>query len=104
MADVFNGSEGEIISSKDAGALTAEFRANFPTQKKGYFFGKNKIQILASQTGTKGLRIYFGQDANGKLTLVLVAADASGNDNMNNILDTGVGCPDLCSTDNALNS
>lgn len=104
MADVFKGTEGEMISSTDAAALTLAFRTNFPTQKKGYFFGKSKLQTLVQQTGSKGLRIYFGQNADGELTLVLVSADASGNDNLNNILDTGVGCPDVCSTNNALNS
>lgn len=104
MATNFNGYEGEMIIVKDGANMTANFRSNFPNEKKGYFFGRYKIEELLNQTGAMGIRVYFGQNNDGELSMVLVAAEANWDDNLNTILDTGVPCPDYCSTDNALNS
>ncbi|MCX6199391.1 MAG: hypothetical protein NTY88_09245 [Bacteroidetes bacterium] len=104
MATTFDGNEGEMILVGDAADMTQAFQKKHPNQKKGYFFGRNKIEDLLNQTGAMGIRIYFGLASEKDLTLVLVAANADVDDNLNNILDTGIGCPDVCSTDNALNS
>ena len=104
MAASFDGNEGEMIVIKDASAMAENFRSNFPDQKKAFFYGRNKIEELLNQTGAMGIRIYFGYNGASELQLILVAANEDTDDNLNNILDTGIGCPDICGPDNALNS
>ena len=42
----FNGSEGGTITLAAGAVLTAAFRNNFPTQIKGRFFGKDKLNQI----------------------------------------------------------
>jgi hypothetical protein len=105
----FDGTEGTMITLTEGAALTAAYRSANPSGTKGHFFGKNKISALLVQTGTKGLRIYYGIDsATGKQELVVVATDANGDDILASsgplVLDRSVACPPNCGTSNSLNS
>lgn len=99
----FDGTEGSLVDINDASAWTAEFRRNNSSQKKAYFFGREKIEDLLAQTGAKGIRIYFGEDQ-GVFKLILVAAETDEDDIIGDVLDNGVPCPTNCGSNNALNS
>lgn len=100
----FDGTEGTFISLSDGAELTGKFRDTYPSQRKAIFFGKDKLQTLIDQTDAMGIRIYFGMDTDGKMELVLVAADGNENDILERILDCGLSCPTHCSSSNDLNS
>jgi len=100
----FNGTEGALIKIGPASTLTATFRSNYSSQNKGYFYGKNKLNTILAQTDCQGIRIYFGEDSSGLLTLVIVGADSNEDDMTSYILDTGTACPISCGANNALNS
>ncbi|MBK9591217.1 MAG: hypothetical protein IPO32_06865 [Crocinitomicaceae bacterium] len=76
----FNGKEGGLISLEDGAAMTARYRANFPTQIKARFFGKEIITKILDQSGAVGIRMYFAQNANNEMELVICAADGNEND------------------------
>ena len=102
----FDGSEGKYISLADAGELTEAWRNGSNGDIKGYFYGKEKLQYLLDETGSEGIRIYFGETVTGEKTLVLVATDANTNDIITGgkILDFGFPCPTTCGSSNDLNS
>lgn len=104
MANSFDGKEGGTISLATGAALTENFRTNFPNQPKGRFFGKNVLNGILAQDGCMGIRMYFGQETDGTMNLVLCGADANTNDMLNKIADLSIGCPQVCSTQNDLNN
>ncbi len=99
----FNGKEGGLISLQDGAAMTARYRSNFPTQIKARFFGKDVLEQILGQSGAMGIRMYFAQNANNEMELVICAADANENDMLNMIGDMAMPCPNACSTPNQLN-
>lgn len=101
---VFNGREGGTITLATGKDLTARFRTNFSSQPKGRFFGKEILNSILNQSNCQGIRMYFGQDNNGVLQLVLCGADENGNDMLNVIADISIACPSVCSSANDLNS
>lgn len=103
----FNGNEGSSITLSSAATLTENWRDEHTTYKKGYFFGKNNVQTLLDQSGSKGIRCYFGRTDQGQVELILVAADSNEDDQLGRndlILEGGVPCPSNCGEDNDLNS
>jgi len=100
----FDGKEGGTITLAAGAALTGRFRGNFSTQPKARFFGKDILTSILAQTGCKGIRMYFGQESDGTMNLVICGADANQNDMLNVIADLSAPCPSQCSTANALNS
>ena len=100
----FNGNEGTMITLAAGATLTAAFRKDFSSQPIAIFFGRNKLNTLLAESGSMGIRCYFGEDTSGNLTLVLVSANSAMNDITTCVLDTGVPCPTSCSTANSLNS
>lgn len=102
----FNGEEGSYISLETAAELTAAWRGGDNGDMKGYFYGKEKLQSLLDETGSEGIRIYFGETSTGEKTLVLVAANSSKDDIITGgkILDFGEPCPSQCGKRNDLNS
>jgi hypothetical protein len=101
---VFDGTEGDAITLAAASDLTERFRGNYSSQPKARFFGKDIINQILAQTGCKGIRMYHGVNSSGLLEIVLVGADANGNDMLNLIADISTPCPSVCSTTNDLNS
>jgi len=104
MANSFDGKEGGVITLTVGADLTERFRTNFPTQAKARFFGKDILKTILAQNGCMGIRMYFGQDSNETMNIVLCGADANTNDMLNVIADISIMCPHVCSTTNDLNS
>ncbi|MBE9583366.1 hypothetical protein IM792_02800 [Mucilaginibacter sp. JRF] len=115
-----------VISVRKAAQLTAGYRLgkmklirqlggsdyldqnfNLPDAE---LFNRDAIALLLNQKGTKGVRIYLGQDDKGLIRLVLVGVDDKGNDITNSegstpdgavksamVLEAGQRCPTMCS-------
>lgn len=102
----FLGTEGEMISRNDAKKLidnyqiSPAFLAN--NQTEGFLYGKDHLNLILSQQGCTGIRIYYGKDGvinTDPARMVLVGTDSDGNDMSTGlILDTGAPCPTLCSS------
>jgi hypothetical protein len=101
----FDGSEGAYVSLTVASEWTANYRDEHPNEVKAHFFGKNKIQEILDQAGCMGIRIYYAIDGDDKKQLVMVGADADGNDMTSGgkILDVSIPCPHACSGGSSLN-
>lgn len=104
----FTGNENHDIDFDDAAILTERYRDSISSGECiGCYFGKSALNALLEQSGCVGLRYYYGLDANNSPTLVLVGVDAEGNDIIGEgkiCLDHPIGCPDVCSEANPLNS
>ncbi|MEJ8801629.1 hypothetical protein [Pontibacter sp. H249] len=104
----FNGTEGEPIDLAQAAAWTANYR-NTEAEKsaetviKAHFFGREILQELLNQEGCVGIRMYYALDNEGQKQLVLVGADADGNDIEELVLDGSRICPPNCSEGGNLN-
>ncbi len=66
----------------------------------GGMFSRDAVIKLLSQTNAQYLRFYYGRNAKGGRELVLVAADANGNDLTGDggvgALDGHIPCPPFC--------
>lgn len=100
----FTGNEGGPIDISVAAELTKNYR-NAVKQGaiKGGFIGRNNIEKLLSGN-SKGIRYYYGQNADGSPELILVGADENENDILDLIIDLAAKCPPNCSSNNPLNS
>lgn len=94
------------IPLEDAINLTTSFQA---TKATGFpiceTFDLDNISTLLSIAGCVSLRIYLGQQADGTVVTILVAADINGNDILPSaertdavILEDGYRCPQFCPT------
>lgn len=103
---MFTGEENHDISLNDAAALTGRYRSLMGENDiKGGFFGRDAIEEVLAQTGCVGIRYYYGLSTNGKQVLVLVGANADGDDLTEGVvLEFSVPCPAYCATNNDLNS
>lgn len=93
----FDGTEGGFISMEEAQVLTGNYRRNHEGGVYAHFFGREKLLELLRLEGAMGIRIYLGQDDDGVSKLVLLAADSSGANIENLILDLSYPCPPTCS-------
>ena len=100
----FDGTEGGAISLEDGAALTARYRVTHPLQRKGHFFGKDILNEILAQEGCMGIRMYHGLNTLSQHEMVIVGADADGNDMTSLIADFAAPCPKTCSQNNGLNS
>lgn len=102
----FNGTEGHVVTLTEGQDWTARYRASIePGGITGHFFGYEKLNLILNQTGCKGIRIYYGLEADGTKNLVLVGANAAMDDMENGvILEKSVVCPPMCGTKSKLNS
>ena len=99
----FDGTEGGKISPEEAAALTAAHRRAFPRERKGHFFGKEILNQLLAQEGCVGIRMYHGLDREGQREMVLVGANAVGDDMLDLVADMSAPCPKTCPKSNLLN-
>ena len=99
----FDGTEGDPITLSVGGTMTARFRGNFPTLTRGCFFGRDILLQILNQSGCKGIRMYFAQDENNVLQLVIVGADCYEDDMCDLVGDVSVMCPVRCGKKNVLN-
>ena len=94
--------KGHSISLSDAAAQTK--RANDGGLKGGLFLRKELDDLLA-QPGCSGVRYYYGVDAKGADSLILVGVDKDGNDMATGVLmEFSFPCPPFCGDGNSLNS
>ncbi len=96
----FTGDEGTIESLASAKAMIKSYQA---TQASGFikgaFYGKNKLMSILNQPNCVGIRYYFGRNSSNQQIIVIVGADANGNDLTNGmILEQGPLCPPICSS------
>lgn len=99
----FDGTEGDAITLAAGATMTGRFRTNYPNHVRGRFFGRDLLLQILNQSGCKGIRMYFAQDSNNVLELVIVGADANENDMCDLIGDVSCACPNRCGTKNNLN-
>jgi len=97
--------EGSFITRGQAKTMTDDYKNSIAytanVNQEAIFFGKDKILDVLNQPNVVGLRVYYGRNGSTPTdtpSLVLVGTDVSGNDIYSLILDTGVPCPDTCST------
>ena len=100
----FNGNEGEPISLEQGAELTARYRNSHPGSIKGGAVGRTNIEALLAQPGCRGIRVYLGENTEGKTEFVFVGVDENGDDMLNLIVDKTMMCPFLCGASNPLNS
>ena len=98
----FVGTEGSELNIEQAIAWTGNYRKNALTDAdnavvKAHFYGREVLQRLLDQEGCMGIRIYYALDDDGQKQLVLVGADAEGNDMENMVVDFAHVCPPYCS-------
>ncbi|MCJ8164525.1 hypothetical protein MKJ04_06675 [Pontibacter sp. E15-1] len=96
----YNGSEGESISLEEAASYTANYR-NQQSQDTGtvraHFFGREILQKILDQEGCVGIRMYYGLDDAGNKQLVLIGANADGEDQEEGtVADRSKVCPPDC--------
>jgi hypothetical protein len=104
---MFTGEEDHAISFDNAKVLTKAYRDNNPNQVKGGYFSKKAINSLLDQPDCVGIRIYFGNDVNKVMKIVIVGVNEGEDDLIeatNLCLDFSIPCPDRCGEDNLLNS
>ncbi|MEJ8756874.1 hypothetical protein WG947_07710 [Pontibacter sp. H259] len=99
----FDGTEGSTIDLQQAATWTANYRRvavadESGTVVKAHFYGRDILQKLLDQENCMGIRVYHARDEKGQQQLVLVGADAEGNDIESMVVDNGKICPPDCST------
>lgn len=100
----FTGNEDCTIDINDAAALNKNFRDNYKDQPKGIYFSQATLHEVLNQENCVGIRFYFAADNEGQFTLTFAGVTADEDDILGVIGDSGIKCPDACSTPNALNS
>lgn len=102
----FTGNENHAITLQEASEWTANYRATINNGETiAHFFGKDALNAILAQQGCVGIRIYYALDENGAKQLILVGANADGNDLFNGVLaERSFKCPQDCSAANPLNS
>ena len=96
---VFTGMEDHDITLQEAIVYTQRYQSTVedPTQVLGGFFGKETLQRILDQEDCVGIRYYYAKNENGQNCLVLVGADAYGNDMTEGYLaERSVPCPPGC--------
>ncbi len=100
-----NEDSGSVISLELALEMVNEFRSKYPDLPKGFFVGKNNINLILDQKDCIGIRSYNGiDDKTGRQTLVLVGVNKDHKDMTDGyIVDRVVPCPTACDKDSPLN-
>jgi hypothetical protein len=94
--------KGHGIPLSEAATQTKRSR---DSSHKGGMFLRKELDDLLAQPGCSGVRFYYGLDANGQDSLILVGVDKDGNDMVNGVLiDGSFPCPPFCGGGNSLNS
>jgi hypothetical protein len=70
---------GLLIDQDVAAKMVKDFQDAYPNHQECFSIGKDIIEMILSQPGCEGLRLYNGMDENGNVSLVYVGADSKGN-------------------------
>ena len=103
----FTGEADHSISIEDAAELTKNYRTTSESGTiRAEFFSKIALENILAQEGCVGIRCYYGKKEDGIPALVLVGADAEGEDMLeeDKIAQEGNPCPPNCAGANVLNS
>ena len=92
-----NEKHGRNISKDDFEKMRKAYQSKNPKNTHAVLFHKDSIQRVLSTPGAESVRIYFGENENGDDTVMLLAADADGNNLYTAIEDRGQLCPPYCS-------
>ena len=103
---IFTGNENHRILLDGAAAMTRRYRFRHPNETRGGFFGRAAIEEILRQDGVVGIRYYFAYDAGSDvLRVVLTGTLANGDDvHTGPLAEMAVTCPNVCGTNNPLNS
>ena len=103
---VFSGFEDHSIELNEASMLTKNYRKQAGRgSTKGQFFSRAAIEQLLLQEEVVGVRYYYTRDREGKLGLVLVGVQESGDDLHNGFISgNGIPTSPFCTDRNPLNS
>lgn len=94
---MFTGNENNQITLQAGIDLTTKYQQLFPGWIKGTYISQSSFESLLGQSNAVGARIYFGLTADLKMTSVIVAVNADGEDlSAGIILDQGSPCPPAC--------
>jgi hypothetical protein len=86
-------------------AAADQVRSAGKRAQKGGLFLRKDLDALLAQPGCAGLRYYYGRNAGGQDTLILIGVDQDGNDQVQGIvMEECFLCPPVCGTANSLNS
>ncbi len=93
-----------VIDLGEAKEFVSNFKAKYPDLPKAFFVGSDKLELILSQSGCMGVRIYNGFDEEKSMTnLVLVGVDKNEKDMTDGIiLERLVPCPSACDLSSAL--
>lgn len=101
----FNGSEGSTITYAQAGDLCSNYQTNHPTEKKGFYIGRDLIEDILAQDECVGIRVYKGEDDDGNENFIWVGVDRFENDMVDGVIaDYCFPCPNTCGSPNNLNN
>ncbi|MCX2740989.1 hypothetical protein [Pontibacter anaerobius] len=99
----FDGSEGVVIELATASQWTKNYREHAKPDPargmvvKGHFFGRQVLEQILSQEGCMGIRMYHAVDERGQRQMVLVGANADGEDMVEGtVVDGAKVCPPDC--------
>ena len=94
---MFTGNEDNEITLQEGIDLTKQYQQLLPGWIKGVYISKSSLETLLGQTDAVGARIYFSMTVDLKMTAVVVAVKANGDDlSAGVILDKGAPCPPAC--------
>ncbi|HMN08518.1 MAG TPA: hypothetical protein PKC83_06985 [Gemmatimonadaceae bacterium] len=107
MTTPLNPDRDHRISPEEAAEMTRRHRMQVTVSgarrpedgSLGGLFSAKQVIDLLTKSGAEYLRYYHARDKEGKRTLVLVAADAKGNDLISStteVLDQHWSCPPFC--------
>ena len=73
----YNPNQNHSISLNNASSMTAAYRAANPAARIGGFFGRDVIMAILNQANCAGLKIYFGLDSSGEISLVVTGTESN---------------------------
>ncbi|AKD05688.1 hypothetical protein POKO110462_03670 [Pontibacter korlensis] len=99
----YDGTEGAAIELSQAAKWTKIYRDSLAEEAtaggriKAHFFGRDILLKILKQDGCMGIRMYYAKDENGQKQLILVGANAEGEDMVEGtIADKSHFCPPDC--------
>lgn len=84
------------IDKKTFDKMRKAYDDKHPGKTRSVMFTAASVTELMKTPGSANLKIYFGETEDGKDTVMLVPADAEGQDLFATIMDEGQLCPPYC--------
>jgi hypothetical protein len=93
------------IGMTEARELIGRYKRANPGARSASMFTRVPLDEILAQKGCMGVRMYYGMNPDGTMTLVAVGVDAQGNDqDEGRIAEWTYPCPPFCPMDSALDS